>query len=377
MRQLPLAVMALCTLACGGLGSEPVVDVPVPSGGDEGLPPEPGEAPPPPVATPSSLGGESAGLGWVDQYQRPAVADVDGDGVDDLIALYMHKDDPRIQIHVGAFSGKDLTKLWSHGPIGEREKDVRDMGVSVARGKVVLQEPFGHVRVLEAKSGEEVAEFQLDEVPSWARMCAPVGDETEVNIDQQLLIDLDTLQSRPAGRRSGERCFRSGKQSRKYAGDSTEGAKTHAMAEEKRNVLYRWTDEYGVRLEPPQAGAPEPTLVGYDPASNEERWRMPLATATTEMESWRDEEPDHLDIIGDKVVVVYVPEEGFFPSARVVAIDADIGRVRFDVPIHAGSMWTKVTLTPTHAYVVGIKWPAPPVTAVDLRTGTFPWVFGG
>ncbi len=117
----------------------------------------------------------------------PAVLDVDGDGTDDIVGLV--KDDGSDQpTFVMAFDGATFDKLWEQGPYGKWSGAGLEIVASGTR--VVLTAPDGSARILEAKSGKEVASQKLSDAarglcvdPATSLVHVALADEKHLVVD--------------------------------------------------------------------------------------------------------------------------------------------------------------------------------------------------
>lgn len=299
------------------------------------------------------------GLTWIDQFAAPAIADVDGDGEPDLLAPFQTREGSNTQTWVGAFRGRDFTELWRIGPLVGTP--TRQVGVVVAGDRLVLQEPFGVVSIVELATGRRVGQHQLPENPPYARLCLMDPEGTEVQVDGQMIVDAAKGTARvnrvPAWHRRADHCV-----FQRLPGTSTESGDRYAWqlglpvagrsSKPKPtfpgvSVTRAFVDgPHGVAVVKAMRGPPVPMLIGFSSKTLEERWRIPLDSLRPET---ADQAMDLIDLGLGTVVFTYRPSSAARPV--LLALDAETGDKRWEaeLPGHGlkatfggGRVWIRV-----------------------------------
>ncbi len=118
---------------------------------------------------------------WASDRVFPVGADVDGDGVEDLVGPTVRLDGANAQLWVSAFDGKDFHVRWSVGPFGAVKSagDVEmKLPVVVAGKRFVVLDPKGDAHLYELDSGKLVTDFPFRE--ETRGMCGPPAAEPKV-----------------------------------------------------------------------------------------------------------------------------------------------------------------------------------------------------
>lgn len=313
--------------------------------------------------------GSTATLRWVDQYAAPALADVDGDGRLDLLALHRRRGDPDDRSWLGAYSGHDLREVWLYGPI--QGDPVREVGALVLGDRVVVQEPHGLVSVLSLASGERLAQLQLPENPSWARLCAAEESGTMALIHDVAVLDVASLTlaegSARARRSWPEHC-----RVRRMATNTTENGDTFAWAVSARSATLRTglkvervlrEGAHQLVLAAPKRGKAQPLLIGESAESGEEQWRLPLTVLAGSEE---EVEVRGLDLGEGVAYVAYSTD--FHDASRIAFIDAGTGEVLVRGSLR-GRYGDTVAFGDGRAFIVDYVGLDTRVVIYDVRTG--------
>lgn len=333
-----------------------------------------GWAPPPPPPDLWIPAEGTAGHFWIDQYATPALADVTGDGALDLLAITGTGFGEQRQGWVGAYRGTDLSPLWRYGPLPARE--TRQIGLVVAGDQLVVLEPYGVVSILDLATGRQLHQLALEANQSYPRLCAMGSSGTHVLLPDRTLIDTAAGTARRNGPRWHQRpddCTL-----RRDRGNSTEIADKFASKYGVRGsgpalpgplkvtghrVRYALIDgDDGLALLEVTRGEDARVLMGFDPKTSQERWRLPLTTLSPE---GRPHLP-LLDLGEGAVVVGLSPGQG--SRMDLSALDAKTGDLRWtkELPGRAGEATFgdgAVWLAPRSRVVNGM------VLRVDLMTG--------
>jgi hypothetical protein len=340
-------------------------------------------APPREGGTPSRR--PTAGLAWSDQYAVPAVADVNGDGIADLLGPFRKAPpDDDVPAYVGAFSGRDGEPLWEVGPLAGPA--TRQVGLVVTGDRVVVQEPWGVVSVLELATGKRIAQHQLSENQPWARLCRLTPDGTQVMVDDQMIVDASTGTARTTGVPSWSRRPLHCRERRPpwNTTDTGEQASEDLMDRRRRRgpgfsvarhrILQALRDPAagdGAAILEPSSGPPAPVVMGFDAATLEERWRAPWPLPAEEGE--RVPEPDlEAFEVAEGVVMLAGRADN---RTRIALLDAEDGATRWvkDLP----RCWSLNGVTVAGGRVWAACWGGDPtVRVLDVADGE-DWTFGG
>lgn len=118
---------------------------------------------------------------WASDRVFPVGADVDGDGVEDLVGPTVRVDGANAQLWVSAFDGKDFHVRWNVGPFGAVKSagDVEmKLPVVVAGKRFVVLDPKGDAHLYELDTGKLVSDFPFRE--DTRGMCGPPASEPKV-----------------------------------------------------------------------------------------------------------------------------------------------------------------------------------------------------
>jgi outer membrane protein assembly factor BamB len=133
---------------------------------------------------------------WASDRVFPVGADVDGDGVEDLVGPTVRVDGANAQLWVSAFDGKDFHVRWNVGPFGAAKSagDVEmKLPVVVAGKRFVVLDPKRDAHLYELDTGKLVSDFPFRE--DTRGMCGPPASEPKVLVrvgDGDFLIDTAT-----------------------------------------------------------------------------------------------------------------------------------------------------------------------------------------
>lgn len=322
------------------------------------------------VASPDVYRGPS----WLDQYAVPAVADVDGDGRLDLLAPFRQGSgghDDEGEVFVGAFRGSDFEELWRIGPL--QGDPTRQVGLLAVGERVVVQEPYGDVSVLDLRTGERLAQLPLPQNQSWAKLCPIEPDGPQVVIDNQAILDVQTLEFVKTGERLMRQlpahCTR-----RRLPTNTTEmgssfgeergSRRAPAVVVEGHRTEGAWVDAGdGVAMLTPRRGEEAPIVFGFDAVTGDERWRAPVAALA---EADNVEEVAAVDVGEGAAIVAYSGARG--RSYRLIVLDARSGTRRFDLPLRA-STWRGATFGDGRLWIAEYRGKNSGVRVVDLGSG--------
>ena len=128
---------------------------------------------------------------WDDDVM-PAVADVNGDGVADIIGRYAVNENSKSMIYVGAFDGQTFARLWKAGPYGDISANHAHMYTHfvVTPAHVLVTDHSSMVHILDRKSGTEQRSARLSDranggcaAPDGEQAWIEVADEKHVSVD--------------------------------------------------------------------------------------------------------------------------------------------------------------------------------------------------
>lgn len=307
-----------------------------------------------PVEGPPELARPTAGYSFR-SGAYPALADVDGDGISDLIAPYSVSDEGgESQHYIGAFSGFDLTPIWALGPFSGAERE--PLGAIIIKDRLVVQEPFGVVSIVELRTGRRSGQLQLDRNPGRANLCRWTPEGTEVLVNGDFLVDALSGVSRPkkvamydlpptcGATRGSQNTTQPGLHSSPTAAEtmrhSRRGSRTRRGPDiPGHKILMALVDgEHGIAVIESERGREERLLVGFNPSDLSERWRAPAGALLTGLEE--GESPSiNIDLGRGAVVWGYNPSGktpdllmGRIPP-RLLILDAETGAKRHDLEI--------------------------------------------
>ncbi len=308
-----------------------------------------------------SPSGES--LQW-DSRGAFAIADLDGDPVEDFVGQYRSRNNGSTQVYVGGFAGKSLTRVWKAGPYGDNGSELR---FAVAGHRVVVADAGANLHVLDLKTGSELRALRLsDRAESLCPL--PEGSTVwiEVKDEQHVEVDLDTGALARAPR--PDLCS-----SYKWASDCwhlDEFRGDHARARcyppetapeipgFAAKVVLGDGQRYVV-LGKKAPGTSIPMIAGAPVAGDATADRPapgPLAWSRNLGEGLKDRAPEIADLVADRLVVV---QENAGKGWRLFAIDPDTGDSRWEVPVprsEQGSGPYYLVATPSRIYVPHWTW---------------------
>ncbi|TVQ94834.1 MAG: hypothetical protein EA397_00690 [Deltaproteobacteria bacterium] len=327
----------------------------------------------------------------------PALADVNGDGASDLIAPYVVSDGGEPQHYLGAFSGLDLTPLWTLGPFSGAERE--PLGAIVVKDRVVVQEPFGILSIVELRTGRRTGQLQLDQNPASADLCPWEPSGTEILVASSFLVDAVSGVSRPkkvamydlpktCSAVRGSQNTTSGPVGPRTAAETMGHAVRGTRARkgpriEGHKTLTALIDgEHGVAVIEAERGRKERLLLGFDPADLSERWRAPARALLTGIDEG-DSPSINLDMGLGAIVWGYNPSAptpdllmGRVPP-RLLILDAATGTKRHDLQIGTGlGGGFRFAFADERVWFAEDNRDISRVFAVDLHTGEA-LVFGG
>lgn len=326
-------------------------------------------------------------LGWFDQYARPLAVDVNNDGVEDLIALYIKGD---LRGYVGAFDGRSYQELWSVGPFGERKIAAGKLLAALAGKRLMIADFEGNASLYELSTGTKVASFPQDEV---ARdLCGAPPGKSEVWLEPPgILINGDTAKLSPGNK--PKRCNDS------YdGGDGSEDLydsyanRWHFHSDEKFPKLPRFDvlklfkeggDSFALAQE--KTGYQRYFLLQYDPKTLEISWQKPLQEWIGDqgellLEESAGEISKGIFALGDGAFVFMYKEKtsrSFEEINHIVSVEIKTSQKRYDTVVHFSSFRSDQSLiTQDRLYLLDLEWDFPRLHIIDRRAGTYLARFG-
>ncbi|MFY1828452.1 hypothetical protein ACN47A_21185 [Myxococcus fulvus] len=338
---------------------------------------EPTAAPPPrtePFASPPAARGAPPAapkpkFAW-DMDNAPTVADVNGDGTDDIIGT-IRRGASYDRYSTAAFDGKTLEPLWEVPIEGAAPTDLASRERYIRQGSRLVRRESMAVSLMELQTGKVVGRVALSDKPD--KLCIPQGDTSAVWVsvmDQQnILLDTATATARPASQ-TPPNCQRP--ERTRYDCSPAIHRKTHLPCSRalKAPSIPGFRGEYiyaahglEVVLGARNPGTRVPMAAVFEKGAKEPLWHGAIADMDTEQVF--ETTPDALDISEDAVFVAYRLTAG---GMHLVRRDARTGAVAWDVPIPRskdGSLVTSLRKHGDRLYVPHWMW----LDVFDAKTG--------
>ncbi|HVK78115.1 MAG TPA: PQQ-binding-like beta-propeller repeat protein [Kofleriaceae bacterium] len=319
------------------------------------------------------LGGGGPALRWSGDV--PVLADVDGDGADDLIGFSRYVLDGD-RMHLAAISGATGALLWESPRLGTYTEVYQGV-VAAAGDRVLLATSAGALAGFDRATGQPRWEAQLGE--KVAHLCAgepgtivvgtaderwhTVALDSGSRRDRAAMVIPDHRRGRPkrAAEASQDVCAPLATSQREtmpglFTLDSwSELPTVDGMRLER---IARRGDGPLIGIGTKQPGTAVPMVAVLEPKPG---WRAQVA-ATSPLDSRAE---DHLvTITADAVVAVYQPPDG---PPHVTAFELADGRRRWDRPVRKGLTIVMTGLVTTGSRVVLSSWGH--LQGFDLATG--------
>jgi LSD1 subclass zinc finger protein len=295
---------------------------------------------------------EGEHLQWNASGQSVAPADVDGDGVEDVVGLYRLLELPSgaQTVYAGAFRGTTFERIWKSPPLGSF---LTAPGAHVAvagRRALVTGGTVGHV--LDIATGRELSAVKLTDQAQG--ICAPRGGGRQLFVQvldgANVLVDVETGAATRAlvpppgcGGRADREC-------RSIHGVCAPVDHTPLDGLMPRAALVEGRAGVLVGFKTP--GTPVPVVAGFDPATRAVRWSSPVIPDAT---SPAMDAP--ADLLGGVLVTGASPAP--LSPFQLVALDAATGARRWAVVVPRsgeGSGPEQLVLTATRVYVPHWTW---------------------
>jgi hypothetical protein len=357
------AFVILSSRGSGGSSGKPG------SGGFKSSPGEGGVTPP----------GER--LQWDSWSKSLAIADVNGDGVEDILGRYKILDiaSSTQTTFAGAFDGKTFKRIWKTAPLGSHSQSVSATFVGVAGDRAVVSDYQSQVHILELATGKPLLIVKLSDRAQ--AICSPPDGRREVwvQVADNRHVTIDVAAGRAiltpipawceAAARSqcgdgageplrGELCETESKDYSKY---QSAGFSPQMMIRNDGLAIVVGTKSPGTAI---------PIVAAVHPETKNILWQQPIAPNPASAQS---SAPDTASLVGGRLVTTYTAIEP--KQARLVAFDAKTGGRIFDVPIprsESGSDANFITVTATRIYVPHWTW----LDIFDAKTGAYMQTIG-
>jgi hypothetical protein len=274
---------------------------------------------------------------WQDG-KAPMIADLNGDGVEDVVGFYRVLDGGEATTRLGAFSGATWNRLWHTDPLG----DAHQLALGSAGNAILVGDDRGLVRIFDRSSGVQLHSVQLSDRAR--RICG--GDEghawIEVADEAHVLIDVATGGSRPSPPPAGCAPRETGSDCSSWE-LSDQPARAECMSSElrKRLAVPGMTVSYALRqgdhvvgLGYKEKGTSISMIAGLEPPRGKGE-KQPLWVRTVNPDSRATSTtstPQVADIADGMLFVTYLASDKQRMN-RLAAIDAATGNTVWDVPV--------------------------------------------
>lgn len=273
---------------------------------------------------PAVGGGGALGehLQW-DGTRAPVVGDVDGDGVEDFIGRVRSTSPDAL--YLAAYSGKTFKPLWQTQSLGGWSEALDATEFALAGGRVVVTDFHHAVKVLDAKTGKEIAALTTSDKVE--RTCSngkqvwlDVKDKTSALVDVAG-PNVTKPKQRPdwcpaEGSVWCRNVFRV-----PHAKCTDSGTLGSVPGFDASRVFWDGDVAVGVGTKSPGTGMP--MAVGVDGKTKRVLWRTPFTTSPSVSES----APRVADVFGGRLFAYYEMKSG---PHHVVAIATKTGHVDWD-----------------------------------------------
>ncbi|HJZ88277.1 MAG TPA: hypothetical protein VKN99_24050 [Polyangia bacterium] len=320
----------------------------------------------------SNLPGLGPPLQWDAVAGAPLIANVDGDGVEDLIGRVRVVNPD--QLWVAAFAGIHFKPIWRAGPYGAWDTR-KSILVALSGSRVLVTDSRQSARVLDLATGKELGMVPLNDQA--ALVCgAPEGAPrfyVETVDKQRLLIEAQPVQSRPGARpdwcgpgpfqlRPGQsECWEVGLHARLRSHCLPAREAPRVPGFEARFALREGA--LGVAVGSKRPGTEVPMVVGFDPERNAVQWNRVLPQDPTQAETGV---PYLTELSHGGVYSFYKLKS--LRGGRLVKIDAATGATRWDVIVpqsETGTAPETLAITERRVYVPHWTW----LDVFDASTG--------
>jgi outer membrane protein assembly factor BamB len=308
---------------------------------------------------------------WHSHGQPPMPVDVNGDGIEDVIGFYRNLDSGDSVMHLGAFNGKDFTRMWKTRALGTLQDQPRAM----LSGKIVaVTDSNNQLHVLDAATGKTRTALQLSDKAE--SMCASLDKPGEIWVEQvdeaHQLVDLRAGKKQAAPRPkwcaadvdliANSECWRGEFRRQNQSLSACMSSKDFASADGFKPAYVMAGGNHRVAIGAKHPGTAIPMAAGYTVDGKKVLWSRQLAAPGQRP---ADGAPELADLLGSRVVFVYeLKQEG----ARLASLDAKTGKSLWDVPIPRsddGSEASTFRVTQSRVYLPHWTW----LDIFDTKTG--------
>lgn len=339
-----------------------------------------------------SLGARADRQLWAGASQMPVLADVDGDGIEDVLGIVRHvmKDD---RAHLVAHNGATGAQLWESPSLGTFSS-LGSYHLAVRGGLVLLADDRGRLTARDARTAAVRWTLAFDEKIDDLCAGAAPGELVVLTADGHTSI-VDAAGSRRAGTplvrldRSSDRLpalfFQPGPVAAPELCVSISGRawqRIVGLLSFEPTFIRERVEIDGMRVErlarrpggPVVAiGAKQPgTPVGLVTRLDDQRaatWRREIPAIDPLVSRFDDQ---HVTLTDTAVLALYAPPAPARP--RVTSIDLATGERRWDVALPGGSTFTGTGLRTTGDLVLVTSWTG--VWALGLADGRVRYVLG-
>ena len=324
------------------------------------------------------LGGD---LGWFDQYARPIIVDTNGDGFEDIIALYIKKD---LKGYVGVFDGKTFQERWSVGPFGERNIATGKLFAAVAGKRLAVADFQGALTFYELSSGAKVHDLQQDEVAS--DLCGGPPGERAVWLEPPgVMVDSETFTTTKGAEPKwcGGDADRYDSRFKNWYSYRQDNAPPKLPRYEVIQVLQGGSPSFAIGKE--KTGYQRYFLLEYDPKSLEVSSQRPLQDWIGDkgeplVERLSDELREGLFVLDEGLFIfMYKGKESSTVEAwnHIVGVDLKTSKVLYDTTIRFSSHAAQQSVvTKDRLYLLDMSWDFPRLHILDRRSGAYLARFG-
>lgn len=319
----------------------------------------------PPAGT---LGARGASPSW---HGRPVLADVDGDGIVDIIGntRYVRDGD---QIHVAAFSGTSGALLWESSAVGTHSNTLSSRLASVA-DRVLVSKDDGQIHAYTRATGAAVWTAALgDKVVAYCANAEAAQTVVVATLDGHAhQLDLRTGERSPAAplviedewQRDddrGPRCIRIPDNSASWTGRARRSHLREAaeIVGFRPDLFLELPNQGLVALGMRTPGSSVPMLAGFD-AARRASWTVEIPSRDALNTSVTDES---IVIAGDLIAVIYIGRDN---KARLAAFALANGSRRWDVAVSIDPTFGGISVTQRTVLVAGGNG----LEAFDLASG--------
>jgi hypothetical protein len=310
-------------------------------------------------------------LQWQSSGPPPMVADVDADDVEDIVGFYRLLEGSDSIRYLGAFAGKDLTRIWHTQALG---KAGDNLVAAVSGDLVAVTDSNNQLYVLALSDGKPRTSIQLSDRAD--AMCANPDEPGEIWMQQvdevTQLLDLKTGKRETAPRPSWcpadadliqeGACWHQEYQRKRQARAECISPKGFAGSDGFEPEYVLGSGDHRVAMGAKAPGTAIPMAAGYSADGAQVLWTRKLAAPG---QTPAPSVVELADLLGDRAVFMY---ELKGDGARLAALDASTGTTEWDVLIPRsddGSEASTFRVTSSRVYLPHWTW----LEVFDAATG--------